>query len=113
LFSINCVAKPLPNAAQTLEDQHFEEPESQQPYLNCLTQVWHREICLLARQLEEYSDEAHLSAVMAAVQYSETLTDTNSQNQDDFSPDFEGNNNDSYSALQNPTKTPIISKDVL
>jgi hypothetical protein len=28
-----------PNAAQTLEDQHFEEPESQQPYLDCLTQA--------------------------------------------------------------------------
>ncbi len=28
LFTIDRVAKPLPNAAQTLEDPHFEEPES-------------------------------------------------------------------------------------
>jgi hypothetical protein len=27
LFTIDCIAKPLPNAAQTLEDQHFEERE--------------------------------------------------------------------------------------
>jgi hypothetical protein len=65
LFSISRIAEPLPNAAQTLEDQDFEEPESQQPYLDCLTQVWFRDIYLLARQLEEYSNEAHLSAVMA------------------------------------------------
>ncbi len=25
LFTIDCIAKPLPNAAQTLEDPHFEE----------------------------------------------------------------------------------------
>jgi hypothetical protein len=50
LFSIDCAAKPLPNAAQTLEDQHFKESESQKPYLDCLTQVWHRQICLFARQ---------------------------------------------------------------
>jgi hypothetical protein len=90
LFTIDRIAKPLPNAAQTLEDQHFEEPESQQTYLDCLTPVWHREIRLFARWLEEYSNEAHLFTVMAIIQYSETLPDTNLQNQDDFSPDFEG-----------------------
>jgi hypothetical protein len=110
LFSIDRVAKPLPNAAQTLEDQHFEEPESQQPFFDCLTQVWHRELRLFARRLEEYSNEAHLLAVMAAIQYSETLTDTNPQNQDQISPDFEGKDDDNYSLLQNPTKAPIISK---
>jgi hypothetical protein len=77
LFSIDRIAEPLPNAAQTLEDQHFEEPESQEPYLDCLAQVWHRQIHLFARQLEDYSNEAHLTAVMAAIQYSETLPDTN------------------------------------
>jgi hypothetical protein len=84
LVTIDCIAEPLPNAAQTLEDQHFEEPESQEPFRDCLTQVWHREIHLFARQLEEYSNQAHLSAVMAAIQYSETLPDTHLQSQDDF-----------------------------
>ena len=59
LFTIDRVAKPLPNAAQTLEDPHFEEPESQQPFFDCITQVWHYHIRLYARQLEGYSDEAH------------------------------------------------------
>jgi hypothetical protein len=44
LFSIDRVAELLPNAAQTLEDQHFEEPESQQPFFDCLTQYSHRKI---------------------------------------------------------------------
>ncbi len=70
-------------------------------------------MCLSARQLEEYSNEAHLSTVKAAIQYSETLSDTNLQNQDDFPPDFEGKDDDSYSLLQNPKKAPIISKDFL
>ncbi len=45
---------------------------------------------------------------MAAIQYSEKNHDT-----DEFSPDFEGKDNDSFSLLQNPTKTPIILKDFL
>jgi hypothetical protein len=32
LFTIDPIAKPLPNAAQILEDPHFEETESQQPF---------------------------------------------------------------------------------
>jgi hypothetical protein len=60
--------------------------------------------------LEEYSNEAHLSAVKAANLYSETLL----QSQDDEGPDYEpSDEKDVYSCLQNPTKTPIISKDFL
>jgi hypothetical protein len=113
LFSIDRTAKPLRYAAQTLEDQHFEESESQEPYLDCLTQVCPRQICLFARQLEEYSNEAHLTAVMAAIQYSETLPDTNIQNQEDFSLDFEGKDDDGYTLLSYHTKAPIILKDFL
>jgi hypothetical protein len=54
LFSIDHAAKPVSNAAQMLEDQHFEDQESQQPFFDCLTQVWHQPICLYARRLEEY-----------------------------------------------------------
>ncbi len=111
LFSIDRVAKPLPNAAQTLEDpQHVEEPESQQPFFHCITQVWHKHMCLFARELEDNVNEAHLSAVLAAIQYSETFL----QSQDDEGPDYEGKDeDDDYSHLQNLTKTPIISKDFL
>ncbi len=33
LFSIKRIAEPLPNAAQTLENQHFEEAESQHNHI--------------------------------------------------------------------------------
>jgi hypothetical protein len=46
--------------------------------------------------------------VMAAIQYSEKIHET-----DEFSPDFEGEDDDSFSLHQNPTKTPIISKKCL
>ncbi len=105
MFTVDCTAKPVPNAAQTLEDQKFEDPESQKLFLECLQPSWHRELRVFAQQFEEYSDEAHLSAVTAAIQYSQTIL----QNQDDFSPDFEpSDEEDEYSRLQNSTKTPII-----
>jgi hypothetical protein len=42
---------------------------------------------------------------MAAIQYAEKIHET-----DEFSPDFEGEDDKSFSLHQNPTKTPIISK---
>ncbi len=58
-----------------------------------------------AKQTEEYSDKAHLSAVLAAIQYSDRLFQT----QDDEPPDYEpSDEEDEYSRLQNCTKTPII-----
>ncbi len=56
LFTIDRVAKPLPTAGQILENKYCEEPESQELFCDCLTLVWHRDIHLFARQLEEYSD---------------------------------------------------------
>ncbi len=110
MFTVDRIAKPVPNAAQTLENQQFEDPESQEQFLQCLTPVWHRDRRVFSRQLEEYSNEAYLYAVNAAIQYSETLI----QNPDNFSPDFEpSDEEDEYSRLQNPTKTPIVSKDFL
>ncbi len=48
LFTIDRTAKPVPNAAQTLEDQQFEDPESEQLFLQCLTPIWHRDIRVFA-----------------------------------------------------------------
>ncbi len=50
LFTVHRTAKPVPNAAQTLEDQQFEDPESQKLFLQCLTPVWHRDTRVFARQ---------------------------------------------------------------
>ncbi len=93
-----------------MQDQQFEDQESKELFLQCLTPIWHRDIHVFARRLEEYSDEAHLSAVKAAIWYSETLL----QSQDDEVPDYEGKDEeDELSRLQNPTKAPIMSKDFL
>jgi hypothetical protein len=67
LFTVDRTVEPVPNAAQTLEDKQFEDPESQELFFQCLTHVWHRDIRVFARQLEEYSNEAHLSAVKAEI----------------------------------------------
>ena len=83
MFTVDRTAEPVLNAAQTLEDQQFEDPESQELFLQCPSPVWHRDIRVFARQLEEYSNEAHLSTVKAAIKYSETLL----QSQDDEGPD--------------------------
>jgi hypothetical protein len=49
LFIVDHIAKPEPNAAQTLEDQQIENPESQELFLDCLTPVWHRDIHVFVR----------------------------------------------------------------
>ncbi len=54
LFTVDRTAEPVPNAAQTLEDQQFEGPESQKLFLQCLTPIWHRDLGVFARKLEEY-----------------------------------------------------------
>ena len=48
LFTVDHIAKPVPNDAQTLQDQQFEDPESQKLFLQCLTPIWHRDIRVLA-----------------------------------------------------------------
>ncbi len=110
LVTVDHTADSATNAAQRLEDQEFEDPDSQELFLQCLTPVWHRDIRVFARQTEEYSNIAHLSAVLAAIQYSDRLLQT----QDDEPPDYEpSDEEDDYAHLQNPTKTPIISKEFL
>ncbi len=44
LFAVDRTAKPVSNAAQTLEDQQFEDPERQKVFLQCLTPIWHRDM---------------------------------------------------------------------
>jgi hypothetical protein len=70
LFTVDRTDEPVPNSAQTLEDQQFEDPESQELCLQCLTPVWHRDIRVFARQLEEYSNEA---LQMPIIKYKEFL----------------------------------------
>jgi hypothetical protein len=76
LFTADRTAKPATNAAQRLEGQESEDPDSQELFLQCLTPVWHRDLCVFARQREEYSNEAQLSTVLAAIQYLDRLLPT-------------------------------------
>jgi hypothetical protein len=109
LFSVDRNAEPEPKASQTLQDQQFEDEQSQQLFLVCLTPIWHRDIRVFARQSEESSNEAHLFAVLEAIKYSKALLPS----QDDDGPDYEDNDDDSLSQHQNPTKASIILKDFL
>jgi hypothetical protein len=83
LFTVDRTAEPATNAAQRLEDQELEDPDNQELFLQYLIPVWHRDMHDFARQMEEYSNEAHLSAVLAAIQYLDRLLPT----QDDEGPD--------------------------
>ncbi len=58
LFTVDRTAELVPNAAQ--KDQQFEDPESQELFLQCLTPVWHRDIRVFTQRFEKYSNEAHL-----------------------------------------------------
>jgi hypothetical protein len=49
LFTVDRTAEPVPNAAQTLQDQQFEDPKSQQQFIQCLTPIWHRDIRVFAQ----------------------------------------------------------------
>jgi hypothetical protein len=53
--------------------------------------------------LEDYSNEAHLSAIAAAIEFSKTLQETESQFDHDDS-----DSDKSYVLAQNPTKAKIV-----
>jgi hypothetical protein len=85
LFTIDRVAKPVPNAAQTLEDQHFFGTEK------------------YVFQLGDWNTVAGELIYLLFWQQFPILR---------LFPDSEGKDEkDDYSRLQNPTKTHIILKD--
>jgi hypothetical protein len=91
-----------------LEEQHHEELANPYPYLDCIIPIWHRDLHLFTRRSEEDRDEAHQSAALAAIEFSMTLPQTSCLNQNESSDSEE-----SYVAIQNPTKPFIVSKDFL
>jgi hypothetical protein len=105
LFSIDRIPNHYLMLHRYWRTHILRNPRANNQFFDCITQNRHQHIHLFARQLEDYSNEANLSAVMAAIQYSKTLL----QNQDDKVPDYEPSDDDNeYSRLQNPPKTPII-----
>jgi hypothetical protein len=69
LFTVDYTAKSVPNAAQILEDQQFEDPESQELFFNVLHQFGTETSVFLLGDWKN-SNGAHLSTVKAAMQYS-------------------------------------------
>ncbi len=58
--------------------------------------------------MEDYRDEAHLSAIAAAIAFSKTLQETESQfDHDDSDSDAD------YGCVQKPTKAKIVSNNFL
>jgi hypothetical protein len=63
---------PPPTKAQLLQ-------EEQQLYMECLLPIWHKDFFIPVRLSEDYSNEAHQSAIAAAIEFSKTLQETESQ----------------------------------
>jgi hypothetical protein len=60
------------------------------------------------RLLEDYSNEAHQSAIAAAIEFSNILQETESQFDHESSE-----SEDDYGRVMNPTKAKIVSNDFL
>ncbi len=56
---------PPPTNAQSLQ-------EEQQLYMECLLPIWRKEISTSVRLLEDYSNEAHPSAIAFFIEFSKT-----------------------------------------
>jgi hypothetical protein len=102
LFVIDHTWVPPPTKAQFLK-------EDQQLYMDCLLPIWHKDTFIPVRLSEDYRGEAHQSAIAAAIEFSKTLQETESQI-DHESSECEDNN---YGHVMNPMKAKIVSNDFL
>jgi hypothetical protein len=82
--------------------------EEQQLFLDCLVLIWHKEIFIPVRLLEDYSDEAHQSAIDVAIEFSKTHQEQEEQFDHDSSE-----NEDDYGHIMNPFKVMIVSNNFL
>jgi hypothetical protein len=77
-------------------------------FLTVFFQFGTKTLLFPVRLSENYSNEAHLSAIAATIEFSKTLQETESQ----FDHDSSGSNND-YGHVQNPTRAMIVSNNFL
>jgi len=82
--------------------------EEQQLYMDCLIPIWHKDTFIPVRLSEDYSNEAHQSAIAAAIEFSKTLQETESHLDHDSSE-----SEDNYGHVMNPTKAKIFLNDFL
>ncbi len=74
--------------------------------MNCFLSIWHKDTFIPVRLLEDYSNEAHLSAIAAAIEFLKTLQETESQLDHESSE-----SEDDYGHVINPTEAKIVSND--
>jgi hypothetical protein len=108
LFVIDHTWVPPPTKAQLLQEQHLEKQKNSQLFLECLLPIWHNDNFIPERLSEDYSNEAYLSAIATAIEFSKTLQVTESQLDHDNSE-----SDDDYGHVQNPAKAMIVSNNFL
>ena len=108
LFVIDHTGVPLPTKAQLLQEQHIEKQKNSQLYFECLIPIWHKDIFIPERQSEDYSNEAHLCAIAAAIEFSKTVQGKESQSDHERSE-----SEDDYGHVMNLTKAKNVSSKFL
>jgi hypothetical protein len=83
--------------------------EEQQHYTDCLLPIRHKDTFIPVRLLEDYSNEAYQSAIAAAIEFSKTLQENESQLDHESSESEDDNNGH----VVNPTKAKIVSNEFL
>jgi hypothetical protein len=76
--------------------------------MDCLIPVWHKEIRIPVRVLEDYSNEAHQSAFAVAIEFSKTRQEGEEQFDHDSSE-----SEDDFRHVMNPTRVKIVSNNFL
>jgi hypothetical protein len=82
--------------------------EEYQLFLDCLLPIWHKDTFIPVRLLEDYSTKAHLSAIAAAIEFSKTVQEKESQLDHESSE-----SEDDYEHIMNPVKAKIVSNKFL
>ncbi len=92
---------PPPTNAQLFQEEH-------QLFLDCLQPIWHKDTFIPVKLSEDYSNEAHLCAIAAAIEFSKTVQGKESQSDHERSE-----SEDDYGHVMNLTKAKNVSSKFL
>ncbi len=77
--------------------------------MECLLLIWHKEISISGRLFEDYSEEAHQSAIAFTIEFSTSHQEQKEQ----FDHLGSESKDDDYGEIMNPTKVKIVSNAFL
>ncbi len=63
-----------PTKAQLFQEQHLEKQKNSQLFLECLLPTWHNDTFIPVNLSEDYSNEAHISAIATAIEFSKDFS---------------------------------------